>query len=262
MNILNEIIEAKKKAVEAQKKISSIEILEKSPFFNQPIPSLKASLLDQTKNGIIAEHKRQSPSKGVINDEVMLEEVVSGYELAGVSGISVLTDEPYFGGHIEDVIRARSTVKIPILRKDFMIDPFQVIEARSIGASAILLIAACLENKQALELAKLAKELGLDVLMEVHSIEELDRANDYVDIIGVNNRDLKTFEVDLENSVKIAQHIPNNCVKISESGIYSPKDIVYLREHGFKGFLIGENFMREEKPGEACQEFSKELAAL
>ncbi|PZX17398.1 indole-3-glycerol phosphate synthase [Breznakibacter xylanolyticus] len=259
MTILDKIIARKKEEVAAAKAAVSIKDLEDSKYFELDCPSLKAFLQDPAKTGIIAEFKRQSPSKGIINDTALVPDVTRGYEAAGASGISILTDTDFFGGCYADLSLGRDSVEIPILRKDFMIDTYQVYEAKSMGASAILLIAAVLTDARARELGSLAKAMGMDVLMEVHNREELDLVNHYVDIVGVNNRDLKTFEVSLENSVKLASYMPADTVKISESGIYTVEDIRYLRSHGFQGFLIGENFMREADPGKACVEFSAKL---
>lgn len=259
MTILDKIIARKKEEVAAAKAAVSIKDLEDSKFFELECPSLQAFLLDPSKTGIIAEFKRQSPSKGIINDTALVPDVTKGYEAAGASGISILTDTDFFGGCYADLSLGRDSVEIPILRKDFMIDTYQVYEAKSMGASAILLIAAVLTDARARELGSLAKAMGMDVLMEVHNRQELDLVNPYVDIVGVNNRDLKTFTVSLERSVELASHMPANTVKISESGIYTIEDIKYLRSHGFQGFLIGENFMREADPGKACIEFCAKL---
>jgi indole-3-glycerol phosphate synthase len=260
MNILDKIIETKKTEVAGQKRIVSLEQLEKYPLFNRKCNSLKASLLKTGSSGIIAEFKQKSPSKGEINFKVKVEEVTKDYANAGVAGISVLTDTEYFGGILENLVIARKTnPEIPILRKDFMIDPYQIFEAKAHGADVILLIAACLEKEQAELLAKKAKELGMEVLMEFHNAEELEKVNDFVDIVGVNNRDLKTFTMNIETSVRLSKLIPDKFVKISESGIDSAKTIHYLRENGFKGFLIGETFMKTENPGEACRKFIEEL---
>jgi indole-3-glycerol phosphate synthase len=260
MNILDKIIETKKTEVAGQKKIVRIEQLEKFPHFNRKCNSLKASLLKSGSSGIIAEFKQKSPSKGEINFNVKVEEVTKEYAGAGVAGISVLTDYEYFGGTLANLVKARETnPKIPILRKDFMIDSFQIFEAKAHGADVILLIAACLEKEQAKMLAKKAKDLGMEVLMEVHNTHELEKVNDFVDIVGVNNRDLKTFTMDIETSVRLSKLIPDKFVKISESGLNNIKTIHYLRENGFKGFLIGETFMKTENPGDACRRFIEKL---
>jgi len=260
MNILDKIIATKKVEVANQKKVVSVSRLENYPLFKRKCNSLKANLLKENASGIIAEFKQKSPSKGEINFGVKVEEVTKGYQEAGASGLSVLTDYEYFGGNMANLSKARETnPEIPILRKDFMIDTYQIIEAKAFGADVILLIAACLEKEQALVLAQKAKELGLDVLMEIHNEEELEIVNDYVDIVGVNNRNLKTFEVSVENSVHLSKLIPNNFVKISESGLTGVKEINYLKENGFRGFLIGESFMRSDNPGGACKQLISEL---
>jgi indole-3-glycerol phosphate synthase len=260
MNILDKIIETKKTEVAGQKRIVSIKQLEKYSLFNRKCNSLKASLLKSGSSGIIAEFKQKSPSKGEINFKVKVEEVTKDYANAGVAGISVLTETEYFGGTLENLVKARKTnPEIPILRKDFMIDSYQIYEAKAHGADVILLIAACLEKEQAELLAKKAKELGMEVLMEVHNAEELEKVTDFVDIVGVNNRDLKNFTMDIETSVRLSKLIPDKFVKISESGLDSAKTIHYLRENGFKGFLIGETFMKTENPGETCRKFIEEL---
>jgi len=262
MNILDKIIATKKVEVANQKKVVSIEQLEKYPLFTRKCNSLKANLLEEGVSGIIAEFKQKSPSKGEINFSVKVEEVTRGYVKAGAVCLSVLTDYEYFGGTMANLIKARETnPEIPILRKDFMIDTYQIYEAKAYGADVILLIAACLEKEQAEILAKTAKKLGLDVLMEIHNEEELTIVNDFVDIVGVNNRNLKTFEVDVETSVLLSKKIPDKFVKISESGLTGAKEIRYLRNHGFKGFLIGETFMKTNNPGEACSKFIAEISS-
>lgn len=245
--------------VAAAKSRVTIKELESYKYFSTDCLSLKAFLTNPDKNGIIAEFKRQSPSKGLINGTSKPEDVVLGYQNAGVSGLSILTDKDFFGGNFNDLLAGRAVVDIPVLRKDFMVDPYQVYEAKAIGASVILLIAAVLNESQAKELGAKAHELGLQVLMEVHNRQELDLVNEYVDVVGVNNRDLKTFKVSLEQSVELASHMPSNVIKISESGIHSVDDIVFLKDHGFSGFLIGENFMKNDNPGKACQSFCEDL---
>ncbi len=259
MNILEKIVAQKKVEVEQQQEYITVEKLRTYDFFDKEVPSLKTYLTDNKHNGVISEYKRKSPSKGIINNMSSVDEVVPMYEKAGVSGISVLTDSEFFGGNKSDLVAARKVTTVPVLRKDFMISPYQVYEAKAIGASAILLIAAILSYEEADELSKLAKDLGLDILMEVHSKEELDVVNPLVDVVGVNNRNLKTFEVSLQQSIDLAKSMPKEMIKISESGIYSVEDIILLREHGFQGFLIGENFMRTKNPGEACIEFCEEI---
>ena len=260
MNILDKIIATKKIEVANQKKIVSISQLEKYPLFKRKCNSLKSNLLKGNSSGIIAEFKQKSPSKGEINYNVKVEQVTKDYVDAGVAGLSVLTDYEYFGGTIANLTKARETnLNIPILRKDFMIDEYQIIEAKAFGADVILLIAACLEKEQANVLAQKAKQLGMDVLMEIHNEKELEIVNDFVDIVGVNNRNLKTFEVNVETSVNLSKLITDQFVKISESGLTSAKTIRYLRDNGFKGFLIGETFMKTDNPGEACKQLIMKL---
>jgi len=260
MNILDKINETKRQEVIKSKQLFPVDNLKASPYFKRKCNSLKAALLAEGASGVIAEFKTKSPSKDVINAEAEVAEVTSGYVAAGVSGLSVLTDEEYFGGSLEDLAKARfANPATPILRKDFMLDPYQVYEAKAHGADVILLIAESLSKELLLELTQLAKEIGLEVLVEVHSAEELEKLNPQVDLVGVNNRNLKTFEVDVQTSVELSTLIPASFVKISESGISSPESIGMLRTVGFKGFLIGENFMKTEDPGKACGEFIKQL---
>ena len=260
MTILEKIIETKKNEVEQRKQEVGVDNLVNYAAYNRRCNSLKINLLKNHSSGIIAEFKKKSPSKGDINVAANVEKITKKYVEAGVAGISILTDIEYFGGTLEDLLKARSANPgIPILRKDFIIDEYQVIEAKAFGADVILLIAANLETNQAVFLAKKAKSLGMEVLMEIHNSKELKMINDYVDIVGVNNRNLKTFKTDVETSVKLAALIPHRYIKISESGIEKPETIQYLREKGFRGFLIGETFMRTEDPGEACKNFISEL---
>jgi indole-3-glycerol phosphate synthase len=218
---------------------------------------LKKSLLEVGSTGIIAEFKRQSPSKGIINDTATIAEVTNGYLDANIAAQSILTDTSFFGGTMADLMEARIiNQQKPILRKDFIVDGFQIVEAKAIGADVILLIASCLTSEELKNYGNLATDLGMEVLYEVHSQQDLDKINDLDNkIIGINNRNLKTFKVDLDNSIKLADQIPDTSVKISESGISDPRIIMGLKEYGFQGFLIGENFMKEENPGEACQNF-------
>ena len=262
MNILDKIIESKKLEVEKRKEQCPIAELEKSSFFNKPTLSLRKFLLDPHKSAIIAEYKRKSPSKGIINGSAQVQDVVKGYEKAGASAISVLTDQEYFGGESKDLIEARTLVAIPILRKEFIIDEYQIVEAKSIGADVILLIAACLEPERLRKLADFAKFLGMEVLLEVHNEQELmDNCCD-VDVVGVNNRNLKDFSVSIETSLKLSEMIPKKYLKISESGIYEAETILKLKEQGFHGFLIGENFMRKEDPAKEMTDFVSRVRKL
>ena len=259
MTILDIIIADKKKELETTAKIATIRDLESSIYFEREINSLSEMLLDENKTGIIAEFKRKSPSKGVINSEASVIEVTSGYFREGASGVSVLTEKKYFDGSTADLSLARENEIVPILRKDFIIDEYQVIESKAIGADAILLIAAALRQKEILNLARLARSMGLEVVFEIHKPKELDLVNQYVNIIGVNNRNLKTFEVNINTSEELADKIPQGFIKISESGITSPLVIRNLKMLGYNGFLIGEKFMCTPDPVKAFAAFVKDL---
>ena len=259
MTILDKIIASKYSEVAQQKALVPVSQLEQMPDFARKTVSLKDSLTKAGSSGIIAEFKRQSPSKGIINDRVSVEEVTTGYALAGVAGISVLTDGQFFGGSLADLVAARTVNQIPILRKDFMVDEYQIIEAKAYGADVILLIAASLDLPLIKKLATCAKSIGLEILFEIHAREELEKIVDEIDMVGVNNRNLKDFKVDLEHSLALAQQLPDKFVKVSESGIDNPDTIKFLRNNGFKGFLIGENFMKQANPGLACWEFIEQV---
>ena len=259
MTILDKIIADKKEEVLLAKKISPVDQLKDMSGFHRKTFSIRNSLLNADKPGIIAEHKRKSPSKGIINGNVQLENVVSGYQQAGVKAVSVLTDHKYFMGTNEDVINARRILTIPVLRKEFIIDEYQVIEAKAIGADFILLIAACLSKTQSEHLTGMAHELGLEVLIEIHTEDELNNVPVNVELVGVNNRNLKTFEVNIKNSIELAKSIPEHFVKISESGISNIEPIKKLWQYGYKGFLIGENFMKTDNPGQSCVDFISSL---
>jgi indole-3-glycerol phosphate synthase len=260
MNILDQIIEHKIKEVAERKSLYPIKLLEQSVFFATKPLSLKKYIQRNDKTGIIAEFKRKSPSKGVINAYASVERTSIGYMQAGASALSILTDKQFFGGSSEDLTTARKFNYCPILRKDFTIDEYQIVEAKSIGADAILLIAAVLDSKRIKELTAFAHSFGLEVLMEVHDENELKlNLESGVDLIGVNNRNLKTFEVSIEISKQLAFLIPESIVKISESGISSPQTILELRQFGYKGFLIGEKFMKHGRPENEAKEFMDEL---
>jgi indole-3-glycerol phosphate synthase len=259
MNILDEIIADKKREVILKKSIIPITQLENSVLFERKTISLSHNL-QNSETGIIAEHKRRSPSKPNINNSFTVEEVVKGYENAGVCGISVLTDGKYFGGSLDDLVLARAAVNIPLLRKEFIVDEYQIIEAKAHGADLILLIAAVLTREEIKRLSEFAQTLQLEVLLEVHNLEELQKSiMPSLDMIGVNNRNLKTFEVSLHYSKEFASHIPNEFVKVSESGISTIEAIKELKPYGYKGFLIGENFMKTDNAGLAASEFINNL---
>ena len=259
MGILNRIIESKKISLQQKKDTDSFKKLEASNYFKKASLSLAKRLSGNNSNGIIAEFKRRSPSKGIINDKADIKDVVKAYEEFGAAGISILTDETFFGGSSIDMMKARETVCIPLLRKDFIIDEYQVVEAKSIGADVILLIAACLSPAEVKKLAGVAKNIGLEILLELHDEKELDHICDDTEMIGINNRNLKTFEMDIERSLRMAEMLPDDKIKVAESGINSVENIMMFKENGFKGFLIGENFMKEENPGNAFREFIKKL---
>jgi indole-3-glycerol phosphate synthase len=260
MTILDKIVQRKKKEVTAAKMVTSYTQLEERDLFLREPLSFRDFLLDPDRSGIIAEFKRKSPSKGIINDQVKVREVTKAYEQAGASAISVLTDRHFFGGSKTDLLTAARFGYIPILRKDFMIDEYQIVEAKTLGADIILLIAAILTPTEIKQFSALAKSLGLNVLLEVHNMEELERSlGDNLDAIGINNRNLADFSVSVETSFKLAEHIPAQFLKISESAISNTDTIRQLKEAGFNGFLIGENFMRQPDPGAAMQAFVQEL---
>lgn len=261
MNVLDKIVANTTKEVAERKAQITVKTLEESNYFNRECYSMRASLVDETKSGIIAEIKKQSPSKGVINADVTIEEVGVGYAKYGASAISVLTDFEFFGGKMEYLSAVRELVDIPILRKDFIVDEYQLLEAKSIGADVILLIAACLEPKRLEELAKFAHSLGLEVLMEVHNLEELQRSiNPYLDVVGVNNRNLKTFEVSVDTSLELFSEIPSDFRKISESGLKDGETIHKLKQAGYEGFLIGETFMKTPNPPKALEALVEDIA--
>lgn len=260
MHILEEITSFKKRLLNIKKLVISIKDLEQMPLFERDCFALTESVL-HSNFGIIAEHKRRSPSRPQINLKTEVFEIAKAYEAAGVSGMSVLTEQKYFGGSLEDLLLCRAACSLPLLRKDFMVDEYQIVEAKAHGADVILLIAACLSNAETKKFSKLAKELGLQSILEVHSRQELeDYYCDYIDVVGVNNRNLKTFEVDLNISHDLIQFMPNDVVKISESGIKDESDIFELKQSGYQGFLLGEHFMKTEKPGVTAQIFIENLS--
>ncbi|OPC36125.1 indole-3-glycerol phosphate synthase TrpC [Elizabethkingia miricola] len=257
MNILDKIVAQKQLEVAASKKLISIEELKDNAFFSRKTLSLKESV--KNKSGIIAEFKRKSPSKGIINDIQNPLPVVSSYEKYGASGISILTDREFFGGSKEDVLAVREHINIPILRKDFMIDAYQFYEAKAMGADVVLLIAACLSPEQVSEFTALAHSLRLEVLLEIHTEEELKHFNSDIDLVGINNRNLKDFKVDLQHSVNLKNLLPTETLSVAESGIYNTEDFLFLKEKGFDAFLMGEYFMKGENPGQKFKEFSSNV---
>lgn len=259
MNILDRIIADKKNEVALRKSLFPISYWEASPLFDRPLNRL-SSRLRSSHSGIIAEHKRRSPSKQTINTKLSVSEVVQGYDKAGACGLSILTDRKYFGGSLEDLNLARATTTLPLLRKEFIVDEYQLIEAKAQGADLILLIAAVLSREEIQTLSTVAQKLDLEVLLEIHNQEELEKSiMPSLDLLGVNNRNLKTFEVSLETSRALAPLIPDEFVKVSESGLSDIQSIKILQSIGYQGFLVGENFMKTTQPGSAAQEFISQL---
>jgi indole-3-glycerol phosphate synthase len=260
MTILDTIANYKLSEVATNKELHPIQSLEKSVYFKRMPISFTEAVKDKSRHGIIAEFKRSSPSKGVINSTAKVEQTTLGYFKAGASVLSVLTDSKFFGGSNADLIKAREVNSCPILRKDFIVDEYQILEAKSIGADVILLIAAILTPKEIKALASFAKTLGLSILLEVHDKDELERStNEYIDVVGVNNRNLKDFTVDLHKSFELSSLIPPDFLKISESAIGTAKTVHELKEAGYDGFLIGETFMKEKLPEEAMAAFVSEI---
>ncbi|MXV51572.1 indole-3-glycerol phosphate synthase TrpC [Pedobacter sp. HMF7647] len=260
MTILDKIVEQKLREIKFAKSHTSTEELQQSTFFNRECYNLNEFILNDGRNGVIAEFKRASPSKGIINDTAEVQDVAKAYAASNVSAISVLTDNVFFKGFREDLMQARTAVDIPLLRKDFMLDEYQVLEAKAWGADIILLIAAILSPERIKTLAAFAKNLGLNILLEVHNQEELDRSIcDDLTAIGVNNRNLADFTVSLEHSYELVSLIPDEFLKVSESGISNTDTINELKSAGFNGFLIGENFMKESDPAQAVKEFTGRL---
>lgn len=258
--ILDEIVANRKEEVSKQKlRIPLPEIQSKIDL------SIARNLLSERlqsfgASGIIAEFKRRSPSKGVINDRVQPEIVTRGYSDAGASGLSVLTDGKYFGGSTADFTVARNSNPFtPLLRKDFMVDEYQLFESRLLNADVILLIASVLEKTEISRFTAIAHELGMEVLLELHDESEIEKINKEIDIIGINNRNLKDFKVDMDHSLKLLDRLPAEAVKISESGLSDPETVDFLRKRGFQGFLMGENFMKSENPATACLDFISRL---
>lgn len=218
------------------------------------VDSLQRSLA-QGRSAVIAEAKKASPSKGVIRAQFDPAAIARSYENGGASCLSVLTDRDFFQGHEDYLMQARAACRLPVIRKDFIVDPYQVIEARAINADCILLIAACLDDDQMAELSACARELGMDVLIEVHDRAELERALPLNQtLVGINNRNLHTFEVSLQATFDLLPHIPSDRIVVTESGIHAPADVQAMRDHGVNSFLVGEAFMRADDPGTRLRE--------
>ena len=259
MNILQTIVDRKKEEVAIRKKNVSEAKLSDGIYFDRTPLSLSRHIIDGIHSGIISEFKRKSPSKKAINLDVNVADVTKGYEKAGSSAISVLTDIDFFGGSDEDLLQARKSVQIPILRKDFIIDPYQIIEAKSLGADVILLIAEILTKAEVLLLSRVANDCGLEVLFEIHTEDQISKFNENIHTIGVNNRNLKTFVTDIMYSIDIYPKLPSSAVKISESGLDNINSLIMLKQTGYQGFLIGENFMKTDDPGQTCKIFTDEF---
>lgn len=262
MNILEKIAEFKIKEVEENRSLYPVKLLERSIYFKTKPVSLRTYLLEKNKSGVIAEFKRKSPSKGVINAYAPVGPTTIGYMQAGASALSVLTDKEFFGGSNADLTEARKYNYCPILRKDFIVDDYQITEAKSIGADAILLIGAILTKEKVKQLAAFAVSLGLEVLFEIHDEKDLGKLTPDIQHVGINNRNLENFKVDIDHALRLAEKLPKEVVKVAESGIQRPEQVVAFREKGFKGFLIGEQFMKESRPGIACQKFIRQLNTL
>jgi indole-3-glycerol phosphate synthase len=260
--MLNDIIKHKRAEVEERKSLYPVKLLERSIFFDTQPLSLRKYLQRHDLHGVIAEFKRRSPSKGVINDYAEVEATTLGYMQAGASALSVLTDEKWFGGNNIDLVTARKFNFCPILRKDFIIDPYQVIEARSIGADIILLIAAVLTRDEIEQLTRLAVSLGMEVLLELHEAGELAKIPSTEVIYGVNNRNLKTMQTDINTSFSMLPMLPADAVKVSESGITTAETVCKLKTAGYHGFLIGEYFMQHARPQLACRKLISEIRRM
>lgn len=258
MNTLDKIVAYKREELIIRKMMVPVDEVIRSKYMERKCLSLKENLMKEDATGIIAEFKRKSPSGGFINQFADVEEVTGSYTRFGASGLSVLTDNHFFGGNTEDLVMARLN-EIPILRKDFIIDTYQILASKAMGADVILLIAACLSAEEVIHFAYAAKSLGLEVLLEIHDENELGHICEDVDMVGINNRDLKTFKVDMGRSLKLSKCIPPGKIIIAESGINDTKTIQLFRQAGYKGFLVGEAFMKEKDPGKAFSKFVKQL---
>jgi indole-3-glycerol phosphate synthase len=261
MNILEKITAVKRGEVKSRKITDPVSMLEKSAFFNQKVPSFYEAL-EKSVPSVIGEFKRKSPSRGDINPGASIPYVASGYQAAGIAAMSVLTDEEFFGGKNTDLQEVAGLVKIPVLRKDFIVDEYQVLEAKSIGAGAILLIASILTKKEVDTLSGLALNLGMDILFEIHDLIDLDKMSQNIKIIGVNNRNLKTFDISMDNSDELYNQLPQKCLKVAESGFQTAEDVIRLFKKGYDAFLIGERFMRSDDPGKSASIFINNLKNL
>ncbi len=258
-DILQEIVATKRAEVDRRKRETDLQTLYRQAETPRTTRHSLREALRSSSTGIISEFKRRSPSKGWINRDADVQSVVRAYQQAGATALSILTDTPYFGGTDDDLRAARQACSLPILRKDFTIDEFQLVESRALGADAVLLIAAALTREQCRRFAEIAHQLELEVLLEIHDQSELDYYSEYVDVLGVNNRNLGSFHTDVANSFRLIEQMPQETTPISESGISNPDTVKELRAIGFKGFLIGENFMKTEAPGDSLKSFINAL---
>ncbi len=262
MNILEKIVVTKKEELALAKQQHPLETLKDAAHYHRQTISTVARLRSGTTAGVITEFKRRSPSKGWINEHAVLAEVVQGYAKNGAAAISVLTDVDYFGGSLDDLRKARSLVEVPLLRKDFTIDGYQLHEAKAAGADLILLIAAILSPIQVQELTDEAHSLGLEVLLELHDEAELAHVYDEVDMVGINNRNLKNFEVNIEQSIRLQSQLPKHILRVAESGIHSAKVAQSLLQNGFEALLMGEYFMKQAEPDMAFASFVNQLKTV
>lgn len=258
-DILKRIVDSKYREVAERKQLMPVDELVKLEGFGRPVISLAKRFESRVSTGIIAEFKRKSPSKGIINDRSSVADVVSAYETSGAAAVSVLTDEDYFGATAADFAIARAQLSIPLLRKEFIVDEYQVVETKAMGADLILLIAACLSPQEVKTLGRKAAELGLEILLELHDESEIGHICDEITHVGINNRNLNTFSVSIDRSIAMAYALPAGKFRIAESGISTPEQVDLFREKGFDGFLIGENFMKEMDPGMAFKQFTGKL---
>lgn len=257
--ILSEIISFKRKEVRERRQRNPLTLIRQCIPYSTTTVSMHKRLLQDNESGIIAEFKQKSPSLGIINPNVSVAQVTSGYSQAGASALSVLTDNQFFGGSLNNFSIARQHNNCPMLQKDFFIDEYQIYEARALGADVILLIAAVLTREEVKEFASIACSMGMESILEVHTADELASLCPEVTMVGVNNRDLKTFITDLSRAEELSSLIPSGYVKIAESGIRNPEDILRLRNAGYNGFLIGEKFMTQADPAMACADFIKQI---
>ena len=258
MNVLDKIIAFKRTELKDKKKCFPVSKFEDSAFFKREMPSFHDALAKPGPS-IIGEFKRKSPSKGMININAKVEQVAREYEQAGIAAMSILTDMEFFGGTDHDLRNVAGFINIPLLRKDFIVDEYQVVESRSIGASAILLIAAILSKKEVGTLTELSLNLGMDVLFEIHDEKDMEKMSHKIKIMGINNRNLKTFEVSMDHSRELFSRLPENCLKVAESGFQTYKEVTELFTTGYNAFLIGGEFMRSKNPGMAAARFMKDL---